>query len=252
MDFNLALAACSLGLMAGALIGCVGIGGVILVPALALLAGVPLQTAVPAANAAYLVSGIAGTIAYARSGAVPWGMALPLTLAAMPAAWLGALASGAAPPAAVEGAIALLTASSGAYALLGRNRLSEGDRGLPSLLQLLLIGAVTGFLSALTGTGGPMVLVPLLLWLKSPIVPTIAVSQLIQLPIAVLATGANLSANGIDGKLAGALAIGLAVGTWVGARYAQAAPRALLEKLVAGTLVVTGAVMSVRALSHWG
>ena len=60
-----ALAFMALGLIAGVLVGCVGIGGVIIVPVLAYIGGVPFQTAIPAASAAYIISGIIGTLAYA-------------------------------------------------------------------------------------------------------------------------------------------------------------------------------------------
>ena len=43
------LAVIGLGLLAGTLIGCIGIGGVVLVPALAYLGGVPFPVAIAAA-----------------------------------------------------------------------------------------------------------------------------------------------------------------------------------------------------------
>ena len=104
----------ALGLIAGLLIGSVGIGGVILVPGMAYLFGVPIHTAIPAAMAAYLVSGTIGTMTYWRAGSVPWGMARPLFLTAMPAALAGALASGVAPAGLLEACVGILTAGSGA------------------------------------------------------------------------------------------------------------------------------------------
>jgi hypothetical protein len=46
-----------LGALSGLMIGCIGIGGVILVPALVFLAGIPIQIAIPAAMFAYILSG---------------------------------------------------------------------------------------------------------------------------------------------------------------------------------------------------
>ena len=75
--------------------------------------------------------------------------------------------------------------------------------------QLLVIGAITGFGSALTGTGGPVVLVPILVWCEMPILAAVGLSQAIQMPIALLATSAiiftAISISGWDLLLAAGL-----------------------------------------------
>jgi hypothetical protein len=50
-----------LGLFAGILIGAAGIGGVILVPALVHLAGIPVRTAIAAATMSYIATEVAGS-----------------------------------------------------------------------------------------------------------------------------------------------------------------------------------------------
>ena len=184
-----------LGLIAGLLIGAVGIGGVIVVPVLAYAGGVPIHTAIPAAMAAYLVSGAIGTYAYWRAGSVPWAMARPLFLAAMPAALIGALASRATPVGVLEAAIGLLTAASGLHTWLGTAAVAGGGAGADrptvslSSQHLTVAGVVTGFTASLTGTGGPLVLVPILMWLNCPVLTSVGMAQVIQLPIALLASG---------------------------------------------------------------
>ncbi|MEQ1712975.1 MAG: TSUP family transporter, partial [Hyphomicrobium sp.] len=59
-----------LGLVAGVLIGCIGIGGVVLVPALHYLGGIPIHTAIGAAMMAYLVSGAIGTIVFGNKQSI--------------------------------------------------------------------------------------------------------------------------------------------------------------------------------------
>ena len=81
-----------LALTSGLLIGCVGIGGVILVPALVFLAGIPIQVAIPAAMMAYILSGIVGTTMFAKNKSIHWGMAARLCAGAAPAAFAGAWA----------------------------------------------------------------------------------------------------------------------------------------------------------------
>ena len=142
-----------LGLLAGVLIGAVGIGGVILVPALAYLGGFSVHAAIPAAMAAYIAAGAIGTFAYWRAGSVPWTMAGPLFLGAMPAAIAGALASTALPSAVLETSIGVLTAASGFNTWRDTSREANRPAATLSRWQLTLAGIVTGFFSSLTGTG---------------------------------------------------------------------------------------------------
>ncbi len=231
----------TVGVVAGLLVGCVGIGGVIIVPVLAYVFGLPIKTAIPAASATYIVSGVVGTWSYAAAGLVPWKTAAPLLLCSMPAAILGAVAAGAAPIGMLELAIGLLAAVSGIHALQTSQSAAAAEAERSDSRPLLGgIGAATGFGSALTGTGGPLILVPVLIGLEYPVIQAVGMAQVIQLPIAVLATLTNAWADVIEPVLTVLLATGLAFGTWAGARIAQALPRATLRRVVATVLVLTG------------
>jgi len=81
-----------LGITSGLMIGCVGIGGVILVPALVFLAGVPIQISIPAAMMAYILSGFVATAVFARNKSIRWGTAAWLSAGATPTAFAGAWA----------------------------------------------------------------------------------------------------------------------------------------------------------------
>ncbi|MBO0758699.1 MAG: sulfite exporter TauE/SafE family protein [Bradyrhizobiaceae bacterium] len=70
----------------------IGIGGVILVPALVFMGGVPIHRAIPAALLAYVMSGFTATAIFSRQKSIRWSMAAWLCLAAAPAAFAGALA----------------------------------------------------------------------------------------------------------------------------------------------------------------
>ena len=69
-----------LGTLSGLMIGCIGIGGVILVPALVFLAGVAIEIAIPAAMFAYILSGLAATVVFARNKSIDWRMASSLCI----------------------------------------------------------------------------------------------------------------------------------------------------------------------------
>jgi len=106
-----------------------------------------------------------------------------------------------------------------------------------------VIGAATGFGSALSGTGGPLILVPLLIWLRFPTLVAIGLAQAIQLPIASLATAANIQTGGLDIRLGLLLAFGISFGTLIGSSFAHALPRQVLRNIVAILLTIVGAFM---------
>jgi uncharacterized membrane protein YfcA len=248
-----ALAALSLGMLglfAGLLIGAVGIGGVILVPALVYFGGIPIHAAIAAAMVSYLLTGLIGTLVYAGKNSIRWSMAAWLCAGAMPAALAGALAAGHASSVLLEVLIGLLTAASGIHALSASPADDDARSTAVSGPALGLIGAVTGFGSALSGTGGPLILVPILMWLELPVLTAIALSQAIQLPIALLATAGNFLSGNLDPTLGALLAAGLAVGTFVGARIAHAVPRAALRRAVAIVLVVVGAAIAIKVVAR--
>jgi uncharacterized membrane protein YfcA len=192
-----------LGVVSGLMIGCVGIGGVILVPALVFLGDIPIQIGIPAAMLAYILSGLVATTVFAQNKSIDWGMA----------AWLCA---GATP-----------TALAGAWAV-------SVDK------MLLIVGAMTGFLSSISGTGGPLVLVPILISMSLPVLASVGLSQAIQLPVAIAATVGNVLYGELDLALGGVLAASLTVGSWYGAKLAHVVPRATLRRIVSVVLVMVG------------
>lgn len=237
------------GLTAGLLIGCAGIGGVILVPLLSYGSGVDIHTAIAGAMFAYLISGIMGTIVYARHGSIRWDLTATMWLGAMPAAFAGALAASISSTKLLELCLGLLTAFSGIHALIRRGEQDRTADQPLSRLALASIGAATGFLSSLTGTGGPLVLIPILMWLRLPVLTAIGLSQAIQLPIAALATGGNLYMGTLDLAMGCAIGAGISLGTWGGGKLAHRLPQATLRTTVSLLLILVGGLILLR-LGH--
>jgi uncharacterized protein len=229
-----------LGLTSGLMIGCIGIGGVILVPALVFLADIPIKVSIPAAMAAFILSGLVATTIFASHRSIHWGMAIWLCVGAAPAAFAGAYGVSIANPRILEAGLGLLTFVSGLNSLR-RGDETNASRSSLSNKVLLPIGAVTGFLSSMSGTGGPLVLVPILIAMSVPVLTAVGLSQAIQLPIAIAATFGNVLYGKLDLVLGGVLAPTLTVGSWYGARLAHAVPRGILRGIVSAALVVIGA-----------
>ena len=228
-----------LGSVSGLMIGCIGIGGVILVPALVFLVGIPIQIAIPAAMLAYIVSGIVATFVYARNKSIAWPMATWLCIGGTPAAFAGAWAVSIFDSRLLAGCLGLLTFLSGINSLRRQNIADAGAK--VSNAVLLIIGVVTGFLSSLTGTGGPLVLVPILISMRLAILTSVGLSQVFQLPVALAATAGNLVYGKLDLTLGAILAASLSGGSWYGAKLAHSVPRAILRGIVSTALVLIGA-----------
>ena len=241
----LALVVAAIGLAAGVMIGCVGVGGVIVVPALVYGLGMPIQDAIASAMMGYILTGVIGTAIYARSRSIRWELAGWIALGAAPGALIGALASNLVDPRILEFGVGALALLSGLNALAGRRGGDEEGRALGKG-QLVGVGLVTGVLSAVTGTGGPLVLVPILIALKLPTLAAVGLSQAAQIPIALLATIGNFAYGEPDVSQGLALGLGLAAGTWAGAKAAHALPRKALERIAAAVLIAVGALVLAR------
>jgi uncharacterized membrane protein YfcA len=229
-----------LGLTSGLMIGCIGIGGVILVPALVFVAGIPIQVSIPAAMLAYILSGLVATAVFARHKSIRWGMALWLCAGATPTAFIGAWAVSVVNPRLLEACLGLLTFFSGLNALRTQS-VADGPEAGVSNTKLLVVGGVTGFLSSISGTGGPLVLVPIIISMSVPVLVAVGLSQVIQLPVAIAATIGNVLYGQVDWLLGGILAAALTVGSWYGAKLAHVVPRVTLRRIVSVVLVVVGA-----------
>jgi uncharacterized membrane protein YfcA len=242
------LAAGFAAIVLGIAIGATGIGGVLLVPILTLALGIDVKRAIAAALLSYLPGCVVAVVMYARRGSIIWRDVWPLCLAAVPAAWLGARAARGAPGTLLEAAIAALLLAGGLYALRTPRHAVAASR--PGCRTVLGLGAGTAFVSALTGAGGAFVLVPALLLLDMPVLPAIGLGQAIALPIAGLASVANIAAGLVDVPLAALLAAGLSTGIAIGTPIAHALPQLVLRRILGTCVVAAGAGMLMRTVMH--
>jgi uncharacterized membrane protein YfcA len=229
-------------LLAGILIGTIGIGGVILAPLLSFVLKIDLHVAMSASSLSFLLPGLVGTFTYARKGSVVWELVLWLSIGIVPSALLGARVNTSLNTDVLVLIVAGLIVFSGINVFINR----QNESGLiPNFGKLLLIfiGALVGFGSSLTGTGGPVLLVPILVILQYPTLKTIGTSQAVQLPIAVFAVTGFWLYGQIDLGLGLHLGIAQAVGVYIGAQIAHRLPVVQLRRLVAIALMGVGALM---------
>eukprot|EP01052_Picozoa_sp_SAG31_P044348 SAG31_NODE_7698_length_1614_cov_1.089109_1_plen_359_part_00 len=140
-----------------------------------------------------------------------------------------------------------------------RNRINVATGGATStahcdelpLSAQILLGVIVGFGSAVTGTGGPFLMLPLLLLLRPnmPILRVVGLGQAVPMPIAVAATFANAYFSEVDMCVAAAVAItvipGLPVGVYLAHRIESdknegSTTTSILRALIACLLVGIG------------
>ena len=253
-----------LGLLAGVLIGSIGVGGIILVPCLIELPiahtdDQRVATAVASCMFSYIFVGVAGGCAYARKHSVSWVSAAWLVVGAVPGGVAGAVTVGYLTAVWVKVVLYSLVIVSAVYNMYQtikqyrKNTDEEAEPvssvvggGVAGCVARVGIGAVVGLGSALTGTSGPVILLPILLSLHWPTLDALGSAQVVQLPIALAAVAGFLAAGGnhsIDWGLGGCLAVGLVPGALAGAAVAHALPVDKLRLAVASVLIIASVIL---------
>jgi len=166
-------------------------------------------------------------------------------LGALPGAYIGAFLLPFFPADILELLIATLILASGVNALIRKSVGSQSTKETEKHTPLLVIGLVAGMGSSLTGTGGPLLLIPILIWFKVPLLVAIGLSQVIQIPISASATLGNILYGEVDIKLAVVLALTMVGGTLMGAKLVHYIPVDSLKKLVSYLLIGVGIMMLV-------
>lgn len=231
-----------IGLLVGTMIGAVGIGGVLLAPLLVLLLGMDLSLAMATSMWSFLFTGAMGVISYARQGSIDWTLSGWLMVGIIPASLLGARTN----VGLSAGILALILAAvllySALSALMRPPNVRESGTSFKRPWRLV-VGAFVGFGSALTGTGGAVLLMPLFLLMGVPALRAVGVVQGIQLPIAVSASLGFLLFGHVDFFLGSVLGVVQAIGVGLGAHVAHRIPAGNLRQLAAAALIVAAGIL---------
>jgi len=242
----------------GVLIGTVGIGGILLIPAISAFTGMETRQAMATALFSFIFTALLGTWMYARRGSIDWKVALPVCLGALVFGYLGALANAYVNPILLNIALSLTILFAGTYVLVppapsrARGNVSAPIARLPLLLGL---GAGVGFASGLTGVGGPVLSVPIMIVLGFSPLTAIATGQLIQVAAAGSGTVGNLLHGAVDFRAAAWLTVVQLAGLTLGVRLAHGFQAQGLRKLVAAVCLLVGGFLFLRSgaalLSLW-
>lgn len=220
-------------LVVGLLIGWTGVAGFLLPMFFTSYLALPVPEAMALSFVCFAVSGLLGAWNYHRAGKLPLRPGLYLAAGSLAGSLLGAALNQMIPAGTVKIILYVVVLLSGASILLRRGGGKESG-GLPSVrfVPLAALGLVTGCICALSGAGGPVLVMPLLLLLGFPAHTAVGIALFDSIFIALPAAAVYLT-QGIPPVSIFAAAIAAhAIGILLGSRTAHFVPAGTLKKIV--------------------
>lgn len=237
-------------IIVGALIGSVGVGGILLIPALVYFAGLSTHAAMATALFSFIFTGILGTWLYQKHGSIDWRVTIPVCIGGIVGAYPGSMANALASGRVLDILLGIIIIFAGLYALFpakgGNVSYRPGD--LRQKLLLLFIGFAVGFGSGLTGVGGPVLSVPVMVILGFQPLLSISTSQVIQIAAAVSGSLGNLGHGFINIDMGLYVAGAELLGVVAGARIAHSVSQNTLKKIISVVCILVGGFIMVRSL----
>lgn len=238
MPFDLILAALGSGAV-GLFIGWCGVAGFLLPILFTSACGLPVTESLLLSFLCFAVSGAIGSRNYYRRGELPLRPALILSAGSLAGGLLGAALGGLLAAETVKVVLYVVVFLSGLAIAVRELRPQKGpEKGsaFPKPLPLLVLGFATALLCALSGAGGPVLVMPLLVAMGVPAKTAVGAALLdsvfIALP-AVAVYGSRCASLAALIPILLASVLGHAAGVFAGSVTAAHVPQSLLKRGVA-------------------
>ena len=244
----LLLASC---VVVGVFVGAVGIGGVLLIPALMNFSHLPVHEAAATALFSFLFTGLLGSWLFSRRGTIEWRVSLPVCAGALLFGFIGAALGGRTPATLLIWIIATVLLGAGVYILLpGASATSASQIGKKKSPKKVLfgIGAAAGFGAGISGAGGPVFSVPLMLAMQFDPLVAVGTGQVVQIASSLSGSLGNLGYGTIQYGLAVPVTIAELTGVVAGVRIAHAVPVRQLRLGAAVLCMVCAVGMIARSI----
>lgn len=237
-------------LIAGTFIGAVGVGGILLIPAFIFFVGLNTHEASATALFTFMFTGFLGAYLFQRKGSIHWRATLPVCIGAILFSYLGAQTNVRIDETILRGIIGILVVIAGLFVLSNwpANKVASTNQKFEltpkNFFILLIVGMVSGFGSGLSGAGGPLFSVPLMLAFKFNPLLTVGVSQVLQ----IISSGSGSIANTLNQVVRFDWAFFILafelVGIYIGVYIAHRVSLGLLKKIAAYLCIAVGVYMS--------
>lgn len=233
--------------LVGFFIGSVGVGGVLLIPALALLGGLDIHHAAATALVSFFFTGVLGSWLFYRRGSMDWRMAAPVCAGSVLFSYLGALLAARVEPRPLTLIIAAIIVFAGVYVLFPAKPRARPRTGKDKWL-LAGVGAVAGLGSGLSGAGGALFSVPMMMALGFAPLAAVGTSQVLQIVVAASGTAGTVQQGFVDWRVAALVSTFQLGGVILGTRAAHAVSGLVLRRLAGALCVVSAALLLWRSL----
>lgn len=211
-------------LVVGIFIGAAGVGGVLLIPALMTFSNLTVHEAAATALFSFLFTGVLGTWLFMRRGSIDWRTSAPVCIGAFAFSYLGAAAGNIVPATLLTWIVAAVILGAGLNILRGRSAAQiDGAHRHPGGKTLFGVGALSGFGAGISGAGGPLFSVPLMLGLHFDALVTVGTGQVVQIAAAVSGSLGNWSHGTIQYGLAAPVTAAELIGVVAGVKLAHVA-----------------------------
>ena len=210
-----------------------------------ILGGLGIHAAAATALFTFLFTGCLGTWLFQRRGSVDWRLTLPVCAGALVFGYLGAAAAARIDAPALTLTIALIIIGAGLYIFLpsAPERPVRDGSGKADVATLCAVGAASGFGSGLSGAGGPLFSVPLMVILGFAPLAAVGASQVLQIVASVSGSIAGLQDGRIDFAIAAWVTGFELAGVAAGVRLAHAVSAVVLRRIAAALCVAVGTFM---------
>jgi hypothetical protein len=243
------LALAAIGAVSGLLGALLGIGGgIIVVPALSELFGIPFRHAVAASLVVIIASSSASSAAYVERGAANLRVGVVLELATVAGSLLGSAVAGVVPVRTLKLLFALVAVYAATMLWLRREEASESsDAGAGEIqgwVPGLAMSGVAGAISGLLGVGGGLFKMPgMTLAMGIPFKVAAATSNFMIGVTAAAGAYVYFGRGELDPLVAAPLVVGVFAGSLAGTSLLPRIPARRLQGAFAGVLVVLGGRM---------
>lgn len=248
---SILLLAC-IGLIAGIGITALGPGGVLVTIGLFLLTGLSPAVVAGTAMVTHVATGTVGSLAYFRSGHLRERQTVRIAVMLLVTAVVGTPAGvllNSVLPAREFGLLMAVFVVVVAVLVWYRQSRTPDDGLHPRhpTPALIVIGLVVAVASGIFGVGGPLLTVPLLVAIGTPILPALAAAQVQSIIISLVGSVGYFSIGAIDWRLALIVGVPEMCGVLIGWKVARAVPARYLKWTM---IIILIAIAPVLALKH--
>lgn len=233
------------GVCAGFLAGLFGVGGgILIVPALVLVARMDQRLAHGTSLAAVLPISAASLATYSFNGHVDWAVALCLAVGAVGGAVIGTKLLHILPHRILAVLFSALLLVSAVRLFVATDVGDQTEMTLVVAMALVVIGVVTGVLAGLLGVGGGIVMVPAMILLFGlPPVVAKGTSAAVIIPTALMGTWRNRVKRNVDLRAAAIIGVAGIVTAGLGSLVADIMSPTTSNVLFATLLVIVAVRM---------